>query len=474
MTHAPGWYLGLRYMRGTGIVVRVAEPIEAPHRGAQFIYGDRVLGQAPDWRCVLRDWWQALGPRGCLILWLPDCRFCDVEKGAARFTLDDVEHALDEEDGWQLHEADLIDGHIYVVWQKHGDARRMRTPWRKQPRHAIVARTGAYGDALMAASVLPWLKEQGFAVSFITREAGAEVLKHDPHIDELITLTSGQLADEEMPYYWRAWEQRCDRFINLTFSIEGELLKQPTRPDYFWTAEQRRTMCNRSYLRHLHKLADVPGPLRPCFYPGASEKLLAARQASGYGRFVLWCLRGSAVHKWWPHAPEAVCQLLAKTDLRIVLSGDDEAKPLADDIMKAARRYYGDGGRVHNLAGAQSIRAIMTLAHYAAVAVGPETGVMNALALQPVAKVVLLSHSSPANLTDDWCNAVALTPEAPCYPCHRLHYGHEWCPQDKATGAAACAASITTTRVVNAVIDAAQQPAAEPWWLRGENLTRAA
>ncbi len=459
-----GWYLGLRYMQGRGLIARVAEPVDAAHRGADFIFADRVLAQAKNWREVLEDWWEALAVGGHLILWLPDCRHVEPAQGEARFTLDDISHALDHKSGWQMFESGLIDGHIYAVWQKRGDERQLKTPWRKQPKHVLVARTGAHGDALMASSILPWLKEQGWSISFITKAPGLEILRHDPHIDDLITLIDGQVSDEELPYYWQAWEKRFDRFINLTHSVEGELLKQPARPDYWWPDDQRRAMCGRSYLRYLHQLADVPAPYRVCFYPDEGEKSRAARKALEYGPFVLWCLRGSAVHKWWPYGPQAICRLLVKTNLNFVLTGDAEALPLAEDILKAVRDYHGDGRRVHSLVNSHSIREIMALAHHASVVVGPETGILNAVSLQPVPKVLLLSHSSASNLSDDWVNITALKPTSPCYPCHRLHYGHEWCPQDEITGAAACSASITTDQVVNAVAAAAQKKSAPPWW----------
>jgi hypothetical protein len=36
------------------------------------------------------------------------------------------------------------------------------------------------------------------------------------------------------------------------------------------------------------------------------------------------------MHKWWPYGPEAICRLLAQTDLNFVLTGDAEAEPLAN------------------------------------------------------------------------------------------------------------------------------------------------
>ncbi len=512
---SPGWYLGLRYMQGTGLVARVGEKIGEAHRGADFIFADRVLCEARNWRAVLSDWWDALTVGGHLILWLPDCRHHDLARGEAKLTLDDVEHALDHKSGWLLRESDLIDGFIYAVWQKRRDEAQIRAPWRKQEKHLLIARMGAHGDALMASSILPWLKSKGWTISFISRNAGCDVLKHDPHIDELILLAAGQVKEEELPHYWQAWQKRFDRFINLAHSVEGDLLKQPGRADYHWSDEQRRALCDRSYLGYLHRLAGVPKPYRVRFYPSAEEEIWARQKAKEFsvrqdrssssplagevrrggerlrtefsigdisygcapptptlpsrgrefdrsqrkdgsknsGGFILWCLRGSAVHKWWPYGPQAICRLLAKTDLNIILTGDAGAGALAQEILTAAGNYHGDTWRVHTMCGTHSIRQIMALAHNAAAVVGPETGVMNAVSMQKVPKILLLSHSSAKNLSDDWINTTALAPQTSCYPCHRLHFDHSWCPQDEATGAAACAANITAEQVVDAVMN---------------------
>ena len=78
--------------------------------------------------------------------------------------------------------------------------------------------------------------------------------------------------------------------------------------------------------------------------------------------------------------------------------------------------------------------------------VGPETGVLNAMAMEDVHKVIYLSHSSRENLTKHWKNAVVAQPDpgiAPCYPCHRLHFDWSRCHQDKASQAAVCAAGIS-------------------------------
>jgi ADP-heptose:LPS heptosyltransferase len=446
-----GWYLALPYMQGQGLRVVSNDAPDPSHAPADFIYVNGILGMAPDWEKALQDYWRMLCPGGRLILWLPDCTA--MESSGHRFTPTRVMRVFAVVDGWMQRECDGIDGHIFIVLEKTAGGQKT-APWRRQEKHVLVIRSGAYGDALMAASIFPHLVEEGWSIDVLTGTAGEEALRHDPHVHAIRVLYAGQVPDEEIAYYWQAWGERYGKVINLTFSVEGELLKQPRRGDYFWSEEQRRAMCGRSYLAHTHAVSGVPGPYRVRFYANAEEDVLARKFAAAEGPFILWCLRGSAVHKWWPFVPQAVCRILAHCGGKIVLSGDTGAAAMAGDIRSAVAAYHGDASRIISAVGNTPMREIMALAPYAQLVIGPETGVLNAVSLHPVQKVVFLSHSAPANLTDDWVNAAALRPETACYPCHRLHYSHEWCPQDAATGAAACAASLTADKAVPVILRA--------------------
>ncbi len=97
------------------------------------------------------------------------------------------------------------------------------------------------------------------------------------------------------------------------------------------------------------------------------------------------------------------------------------------------------------------LRDVLTLAPLCQLVIGPETGVLNSVAFETNSKVVFLSHSSETNLTRDWTNTEALHANTPCYPCHRLHYDHTYCPQDEATAAAQCQVDLSPAAVWDAV-----------------------
>jgi len=445
----PGFCLALHHFApAEGIEVERAEPLPPELHGRPWLYcGDELLA-AENWAALVRGWQERVGT---LALWVSDCRVTN--KSGARIDGDRLLAAVCR-DGWELLEDAVVDGRALVVVRKTG-APFKDSAWRKAEKHCLVIRGGAFGDALMASSVLPALKAEGWTIDFACNETNAEVLRHDPHIGRFLVAHRGYVNDHNIGAYWHALGARYDRVVNLSYTVEHTLLKRPWDGAYFWPQETRRRMCAGSYLANNHAVADIKGPYRAKFYPSPAEAEAAATLATRLGPFVLWALRGSAVHKWYPYAPQVAVRLLAeRPELQLVLSGGPDSLELESRILDTVIEFLGAEAakRIHSMVGTGSIRRVLALAPHAALVLGPETGVLNAVGQEPVPKVCLLSHSAPSNLTDDWRNAVPVLPDAPCWPCHRLHVnGHEHCPQDAATGAAACQASIGPERVMAAI-----------------------
>lgn len=453
-----GWYLSLPY---SGVRHLTCNGPDALPEGLQAdsIYSGPVLAQSANWRERIAEW---QGRLTMVALFLPDCRFVEPQANAVRLCLDDVIDAVRRPD-WVMVEADIVDGHAFVVARRATDLQPdgafVDLRWRKSTRHALVVRTGAHGDGIMASSVLPALKAEGWTISFAANERVFEAIQHDPHVDHWIVLPKRVNGLDHVA--WRdAMAPRFDRVVDLQHTVENLLLPTPADGAYHWPADQRRRMFAGSYLAAHHAAAGVvAAPFAARFHPSADERAWAKGHADQLGRFALIALRGSANHKWSPWWPQVVTQLLARTDLQIVLSGAADAKDLEGDCLQAAVDFLGSADRVHSLVDVGSIRRPMALAQLASVVIGPETGVLNAVCLDAVPKVVLLSHSAPSNLTDDWVNATALLPSSPCFPCHRLHHVAGDCPTDAATRSSACALSIGAPEIVAAVI-AATAPAA--------------
>jgi FkbM family methyltransferase len=311
-----------------------------------------------------------------------------------------------------------------------------------------VVRPGAYGDALWASSILPHLKAEGYHVTVYTERQGGEILRHDPHIDRLIVNDPAQIQD--MQAFWDAERPKYDRWINLVESVEGVLLALPWQPRYNWPQELRHARMNENYLEHIHALAQVPYKPAVRFYPTEEERAWAADKAAimldGAQALIAIAASGSTAPKWWPHLDELL-ELLAHH------IGDLVQVAVLGDLKKLDRERAKQWPNVSLIGTDWTIREALAFAQLADAVVGQETGILNAVSLEPMPKIVLLSHSSRRNLTVDWVNTVELHGAPDCYPCHQVHYDLSHCTVDQATGASACQAQVHASAVLAILAD---------------------
>ncbi|MBF0415933.1 MAG: methyltransferase domain-containing protein [Magnetococcales bacterium] len=410
---------------------------------------------------TLKEWWRVIKPEGYLILYLhhknpqqPDAKPtppCNIKEHTVmewmRAIGESGPHGVTIEvndDRSTDHEQAHL--HVFRKIQMPGFHASSRLSGRKR---ALVIRYGGFGDILQASSVFPGLKQQGYDVWVNTTPKGRDILACDPNIDGWWLQDDDQIPNHELGLYWQTLREHFDRVINLSESVEGTLLTIPNRVNDHWHDDARRLLLNHNHMKVVHTLAGVPEGSRLKFHPSAAEERQARRmrQALGSGPVILWVLSGSSIHKSWPYVDHVLAALLMeRPEARIVLVGDDACR-----ILEAGWRLER---RVLRRSGRWSIRRTLSFASHVDVLVGPETGVMNAMGLEKVGKVLFLSHSSIENISSHWTNTISLKPpaEVTCYPCHRLHYGWERCHRDARTGAAWCAAAISPDRTMAAIL----------------------
>lgn len=333
--------------------------------------------------------------------------------------------------------------------------------WQEQPgivkaapgrKTCIIVRYGAFGDMMQMSSILPGLKEQGFYIILNTSDTGLKMMRHDPHVDEVLLQKVDQVPNSELGQYWKSLYESCDKFVNLSESVEGALIALPQHRSWNWTKEFRDSVMGMTdYVAGQHMMAGVLGPARVRFYPSKEERLAALkfRRSIKAKKVIVWALSGSSGHKCWPFTDRAIARLMLEDKgTTVVLVGDEMCQMLEVGWEKEPR--------VICKSGKWSIRETLAFAQVADMVIGPETGVLNAVAHEPMRKVILLSHSSPENIGKSWRNTVVITPkDVDCYPCHKLHYGWSTCIRDTTTGAALCAANIPVSEVVSAIRSAA-------------------
>jgi len=311
-----------------------------------------------------------------------------------------------------------------------------------------VVRYGAYGDAIQASSVLPYLKSEGYHVTFYGHPTSYDVLKHDPHIDRWVVQDPNQVPNEALLQFWEYESAKYERWINLSESVEGTLLATSDRAPFYWPKAARHKHMNRNYLEMVHEIADVPMPPKAKFYATDEEKAWARKQMEKAGVAIVYSMSGSSIHKTWPYMDALIARVMTDSKTaKVVLVGAESDAWLQEP--------WANEERVWKMAGKWSIRQAMAFAEEADLVIGPETGLLNACGLADVPKVCLLSHSTAENLTKHWINAKVIAPPdtVACYPCHRLVMQWSHCNRDEATGVALCAAKIDVDTVWLAVQD---------------------
>jgi len=415
-----------------------------------YVYSSHLLEHIADYKAALKEWWRVIKPGGFLLLYLPDeDEYPKVgEEGANvdhkwNVNTDKVIDAMKTVGGWDLVHCEKRNQDreysLAFVFKKRTDGKHLYS--HKEPRpakKAAVLRYGAYGDAILASSILPALKAQGYHITFYCTPRTQDVLKHDPHIDVWYIQDTDQVPNPLLGEFWANEKKKFDKFINLSESVEGTLLSLPGRPNHSWPMNLRRKMMDVSYTDFTHDLADVPRDPKPMFYATAEEKAWAKKERSKFGgeMLIMYSLAGSSVHKVWPWQDQLFARILVKyPQARIVTVGDE--------LSQMLEVGWENEPRVICKSGKYTIRESMSLLSECDVVIGPETGMLNAAGHMPMRKILFLSHSSANNLAKYWVNTISLEPEhTPCFPCRKMHYSFEHCHRSEETGTALCAANI--------------------------------
>lgn len=421
-----------------------------------FVFSSHFLEHVHDTAAVLQEFWRVVKPGGHLVLYLPHKDFYpNIGQYGAN---PDHKHDLVPADiighmkrikfgGWDLLENDErsadYEYSFFQVYRKRADAKQTH-PWQapKPAKTAAIARPGNFGDAIWCTSIAAQLKKEGYHVTAYVEATGQHVMKENPDIDRVIAFDRRMFYDPaQMFHFLDAERPRYDRFINFTQSIESTVLLTPDQPAFHWPKDVRDKQCNRNYVQWMHEVAQVPYVLGQRVVQSKAELHFAMKErAKVKGRVIVLANTGSTAPKWWPYAP-AFCAIMATLGVHVYVVGD----------LKGLE--YTKSEFTHVIPTTQwTMRESIAFAKVADAVIGQETGLLNAVAIEPVAKIVMLGHSTVENLTRDWTNTESLVGQVPCYPCHQIHFTHAACPTEKRSGAAACQAEIKIEHVVEALI----------------------
>jgi ADP-heptose:LPS heptosyltransferase/predicted SAM-dependent methyltransferase len=426
---------------------------------------------------TLKEWMRVIKNRGYLVLYLPDedeypkvgqpganpdhkwnvnyDRVIEYMKGAGSWDLVDFQKRNEDKEY-----------SLFFVFQKVGSGQHFSYKNKVKPEKTCgVVRYGAFGDLIQTSSILAALKKEGYHVTLYTSPPGDTVVKNDPNIDEFYVQDKDQVPNHLLGEFWEWHRKKYDKWVQLSESVEGSFLALPGRSIHEWPPALRHKLLNKNYLETMHEIAGVPYEPKMRFYATEDEKRWAKKERAKMGQFcIAWPVAGSSVHKTWQGLDNVIASLMLEfPQTHVVLMGNDAGRILQQGWEKEPR--------VHMTCGEWSIRQSLAFMDVCDMAIGPETGVMNAAAQLSYPKVVILSHSTDENLTRDWVNTHVLASDNTVCPgrgnneapaCHQLHYGWKHCKKTD-NGVAQCMEDITVEyawRVIWHVVTWAMEKAA--------------
>ena len=285
----------------------------------------------------------------------------------------------------------------------------------------LVIRHGAYGDVIMASCVLPYLRRDGYEITFYTNTRGKEVLQHNPHIKGFIEHKDDSIPIQDLDEHYDKVARNFDRTVCFTGNtIENEMLWAFPQKEYFLSHEERRKLVGNKNYYDLHLWHAGYKPKRPQgeLYFSKEEKAAVSNFKRDKHFNIVWALSGSSVHKAYRYfEPVARAFLDRHKDAWIYTVGDYVSKLLTFQHERVVNTMHTE----------ISFREAMILAKYGDLVIGPETGLMLAAGCFKTPKICLLTHSGKSQLTKYWDNDYSMQAECECSPCHLLHkYKTTW------------------------------------------------
>jgi ADP-heptose:LPS heptosyltransferase len=334
---------------------------------------------------------------------------------------------------------------------------------------ACICRLGGIGDNLVAASPLRPLKRLGYMNEVITSDMASSVFLNNPFIDKLSIKREGEIPDGANWHTWFASRaNEYDILVNLSNSMETRHAFHRGSTSFWWPQDYRRKVAAGSYLETAHDVVGVAHEFGPLFFPTEDEldRAKSTRDEQIGGRYITWVIGGSRVDKAYPYSPHVICRIISELNIQVVLVGVgpmqfEMAKTVQEEVQRSNSSDKGlhlalspsnsdPGGHQH-----WSQRRSLTQACISDLVVTPDTGVAWATAMEPMPKIVLVSHASDENITKHWKNTITLHADqnrVPCWPCHRLHDDISTCvPAKDNPQAAACMADISVQSILETI-----------------------
>ncbi len=334
---------------------------------------------------------------------------------------------------------------------------------------AAIARFGGIGDDLIASSVLPGLKAKWGHVEVITKKPWSVVFENNPNIDKLVNKEDADIpltSPDDWQKWFRVRATEYDFFRNLSHSCEFRHALFPGQTEFDWGETLRRKRCAGSYIESVHDICEIGyDPIGPQFFP-TDDELTTARETrdkiTGLGPIVGWVCSGTRIDKRHPRAGITIARMIRELGVTVALFGGwDKDRLIAQEIEAQVRQEnHQYSGAIKGLATCMSlskeqdiwpIRRGLTQLMQCDLVITPDTGPWWAVAMEPLPKILMVSHASVENIGKHAVNTTVLhaDPErVKCFPCHRLHSDFTTCTPNFENNGAACISDISVHSIV--------------------------
>jgi len=296
---------------------------------------------------------------------------------------------------------------------------------------ALIIRWGAIGDMVFVTPIPRLLKEQGYYVVVNCQRPGLMIMQNNPYIDEFWFQESKAIDPQKYDAYWELISKGFDKVINLTQSVEGDLLKFP---DYMHPMRKRKEdRVDENFIDYTLEFSGFKERgLKGEIYFSEEEEREAKKFLENFkDKFVvIVVVMGSSISKSYPYWPFIFNEATLYKDmpeLITITTGDEWGRLLEWD-------------HEHNIKGSSilSVRKSLALCKFSNLVIGPDTGIVNGAGCFDVPKICLLGQTSHNNIAKYWENDYSIQSPAKCSPCYSIVYVREQCEVDPYTHGNVC------------------------------------
>jgi hypothetical protein len=191
-----------------------------------------ALGCSPNPGQLFRQLVSKLKMRGHVVVWQPEKPVHAHQH--ITFNTESIMQLLRESGAWQMKASISREGSTLVIAKKIPGQRGDIIPVRPRPaKTACICRYGALGDMVMITPLIRKLHEDGYHVTMNITEYAAPVIENNPYVDNIVLQERDAIPNVDLGPYWDEWRGEYDKYINLSESIEGRLLKVENRKEFY-------------------------------------------------------------------------------------------------------------------------------------------------------------------------------------------------------------------------------------------------